>query len=91
MEKPKFSQLLRAAANGYLEPYGMGNQQAQHYGQQDNGCSMGQVFDSSDYQNAKSVAAAFNAMAAVFEKCEMAEADVQKPAQFKSDTMGRPY
>jgi hypothetical protein len=72
MSEPKFSEVLRAAARGYLRPYqpdqsqwqsqapGLGRLADGQYGQWP-------TFNTSDYQTAKSVAAAFNAIADLYE------------------------
>ena len=73
MKQPKFSEVLRAAARGYMAPY-HGTQQ---YMPQSYGGSMQIIgpFDSRDYATAKSVAGAFDALALLYEQYEAASPD----------------
>ena len=76
MNKPKFSEILRAAARGCMEPYGgSGQLQYNHYGVQgpqpgQGYQQIGQAFNSSDYQRAKELSGMLNAMAMVYEQYE---------------------
>lgn len=69
MKQPKFSEVLRAAARGVMEPYG-GGQQSNTFQQAQNMGGISASFSSADYAAAKQMAGIFHAIADVYDSYE---------------------
>ena len=65
MNEPKLSEIMYAAARGYMEPFSTQQPQSQGMGGH---VVIGRMFDSADYSRAQSMASAFRAIGDVYAK-----------------------